>query len=140
MSSVYNAVTGSNVKAPVGSVFNWANQGLLKLEGRGSVNDIVRSLMQDYRAKQTAAMRDLPSGHADTDALRAANAERETAFLVKIKSVAVPTDGLAGLLDAADQSTGCDTIAPVAPARYAPSTNLWPSWTVPGMATNRSPG
>ena len=105
LSSVYNAVTGSNVKAPVGSVFNWANQGLLKLEGRGSVNDIVRSLMQDYRAKQAAAMRDLPSGHADTDALVAANAERETAFLVKIKAVAAPTDGLAGLLDAADQST-----------------------------------
>src|SRR5689334_20870253 len=66
LSSVYNAVTGSNVKAPVGSLFNWANQGLLKLEGRGSVNDIVRSLMQDYRAKQAAAMRDLPSGHTDT--------------------------------------------------------------------------
>lgn len=105
LSSVYNAVTSSNVKAPIGSIFNWANQGLLKLEGRGSINDIVRSLMQDYRAKQAAAMRDLPSGHADTDALVAANAERETAFLVKIKGVAAPTDGLAGLLDAADQST-----------------------------------
>ena len=105
LSSVYNFVTGSNVKAPVGSVFNWANQGLLNLEGRGSVNDIIRSLMQDYRSKQAAAMRDLPSGQANTDALLAANAQRETAFLVKIKGVAAPTDGLAGLLDAADQST-----------------------------------
>lgn len=105
LSSVYNFVTGSNVKAPVGSVFNWANQGLLKLEGRGSANDIVRSLMQDYRAKQAAAMRDLPSGQADTDALLSANAQRETAFLLKIKSIATPADGLAGLLEAADQAT-----------------------------------
>jgi hypothetical protein len=105
LTSVYNFVTGSNVKAPVGSVFNWANQGLLNLEGRGSVNDIVRSLMQDYRAKQAAAMRDLPAGQADTDAVLRANAQRETTFLLKLKSVATPADGLAGLLDAADQST-----------------------------------
>jgi hypothetical protein len=105
LSSVYNFVTGSNVKAPVGSVFNWANQGLLNLEGRGSANDIVRSLMQEYRAKQAAAVRDLPSGQADTDAVLAANALRESAFLLKIKSIATPADGLAGLLDAADQST-----------------------------------
>jgi hypothetical protein len=105
LSSIYNVVTGSNVKAPVGSVFNWANQGLLKLEGRGTTNDIVRSLMQDYRAKQAAAMRDLPSGQADTDALLAANAQRESAFLLKVKSIATPADGLASLLDAADQST-----------------------------------
>jgi len=105
LSSIYNVVTGSNVKAPVGSVFNWANQGLLKLEGRGTTNDIVRSLMQDYRVKQAAAMQDLPSGQADTDALLAANAQRESAFLLTIKSIATPADGLAGLLDAADQST-----------------------------------
>jgi hypothetical protein len=105
LSSVYNFVTGSHVKAPVGSVFNWANQGLLNLEGRGSANDIVRSMMQDYRVKQAAAMRDLPSGQADTDALLAANAKRESAFLLEIKSIATPADGLAALLDAADQST-----------------------------------
>jgi hypothetical protein len=105
LSSIYNAVTGSDVKAPVGSVFNWANQGLLKLEGRGTTNDIIRSLMQDYRAKQAAAMNDLPAGQAATDALVVANAQRESAFLLTIKSVATPADGLAGLLDAADQST-----------------------------------
>ena len=105
LSSLYNFVTGSNVKAPVGSIFNWANQGLLQLEGRGSTNDIVRSLMQDYRAKQADAMRDLPAGHADTDAVLAANAQRETAFLVKIRDITTPADGLAGSLDAADQST-----------------------------------
>jgi hypothetical protein len=105
LSSIYNAVTSSDVKAPIGSVFNWANQGLLKLEGRGTTGDIIRSLMQDYRAKQASAMRDLPAGQAATDALVAANAQRESAFLLTIKSVATPADGLAGLLDAADQST-----------------------------------
>src|SRR6185437_2248131 len=35
--------------------------------------------------------------------------------------------------------TGCDTIAPAAPDAKAASTNLCPSWTEPGMATNRSP-
>jgi hypothetical protein len=105
LSTTYNFVTGSNVKAPIGSVFNWANQSLLKLEGRGSTDDIVRSLMQDYRDKQAAAMRDLPAGQADTSALVAANAQRETAFLLKIKAITTPTDGLAALLNAADQST-----------------------------------
>jgi hypothetical protein len=123
LSTVYNAVTGSNVKAPVGTVFNWANDSLLKLEGRGSADDIVRSLMQDYRAKQAAAMRDLPSGQADTTALVAANAQRETAFLVKIKAIVTPADGLASLLDQADQSTiavaakhSATSVKPVAPA------------------------
>lgn len=105
LSSIYNFVTGAHVKAPVGSVFNWANEGLLKLEGRGSAADIVRSLMQDYRARQAAAMHDLPSGQVETDAVLTANAQRESAFLLKIKSIAIPADGLAGLLDAADQST-----------------------------------
>src|SRR2546430_794496 len=36
LTSIYNLITGSNAKAPVGSVFNWINQSLLKLEGRGS--------------------------------------------------------------------------------------------------------
>jgi len=105
LSSIYNFVTGSNVKAPIGSIFDWANQSLLKLEGRGSANDIVRSLLQDYQARQAAAMRDLPSGHAETDALLVANAQRETAFLLKIKAIATPADGIAGLLDGADQSS-----------------------------------
>jgi hypothetical protein len=105
LSSLYNFVTGSNVKAPVGSLFDWANQGLLSLEGRGSNNDIVRSLLQDYRAKQAAAMRHLPAGNAETDGILAANAQRESAFLVKLKTIATPADGLTALLDAADQST-----------------------------------
>lgn len=115
LSGVYNVVTGSNVKAPIGSVFDWANRGLLKLEGRGTTSDIIRSLMQDYRAKQASAMRDLPAGQTNTAALVAANAQRESAFLLTIKAVATPADGLAGLLDAADQST--ITVAGKAPGK-----------------------
>src|SRR5207302_537652 len=100
LSSVYNFVTGSDVKAPIGCVFNWSSQGRLNLEGRDSTSDIIHSLLQDYRVKQAAAMRDLPSGHPDTDAVLASNAQRESAFLVKIKGVTTPADGLAGLLDA----------------------------------------
>src|SRR2546421_3703470 len=43
LSSLYNFVSGAHAKAPVASIFNWANQGLLKLEGRGSTDVIVGS-------------------------------------------------------------------------------------------------
>jgi hypothetical protein len=106
LSSVYNTITGSNVKAPIGGVFHWINQSLLSLEGRGSTNDQVRALLQDYRAKQAVAVRDLNrKGGADIDALVSANTERETAFIAKIKSVTRPDDGLKSLLEDADHST-----------------------------------
>src|SRR6185369_3376638 len=38
------------------------------------------------------------------------------------------------------RSIGWATIAAAAPAAKAASTNVCPSWTVPGMATNRKPG
>src|SRR5438093_7579592 len=106
LTSIYNVITGSNAKAPVGSVFNWINQSLLKVEGRGSMAEIVRALLKDYQAKQSAAERDLhPTAGFDTDALLTANAHRETAFLLKIKAVSNPGDGLAGLLGEVEQST-----------------------------------
>ena len=106
LSSVYNFITGSNAKAPVGSVFGWANQSVLKLEGRGSTNEIVRALLKDYRSKQAAADRDLHvSAGSDLAALWTANAARERAFLVKIKGVTTDADGLIGALQDADQST-----------------------------------
>jgi hypothetical protein len=106
LSSVYNTITGSNIKAPIGGVFHWINQSLLSLEGRGSTNDMVRALLQDYRAKQAVAVRDLNrKGGADIDALLSANTEREVAFLAKIKSVTRPDDGLKSLLEDADHST-----------------------------------
>ena len=104
LSGVYNFITGSNTKAPVGSLLSWTNQALLNLEGRGSTTDIVQSLLKDYRSQQAAAERDL-AGRADLVALWAANAGRESVFLVKIKGVAVASDGLAGPLNDAGQST-----------------------------------
>jgi hypothetical protein len=123
LSGIYNFVTGSNVKAPVGSIFNWANQSLLQLEGRGSTDDIVRGLLKDYRAKQASATRDLQPGGADTDALLGANAQRESAFLMKIRTVAMPSDGLASPLDAADQSTAAIAAKPIAAQPVAAKPN-----------------
>lgn len=106
LSGIYNFVTGANVKAPVGALFGWINQSLLKIEGRGSPDDIVRSLLQDYQAKQIAAERDLGQhANAATDALLTANAQRESAFLTKINAVATPGDGLADALADAGRST-----------------------------------
>lgn len=106
LSGIYNVITGSNAKAPVGSLLNWANESLLKLEGRGSTTDIVQALLKDYRAQQTAADRDLHlAARSDAAALWATNADRESAFLLKIKGVAIPSDGLAALLNDAGQST-----------------------------------
>ena len=106
LSTVYNTVTGSNVKAPVGAIFNWINSSLVGLQGRGSTNDMVRRLLQDYRMKQAVAVHDLQQrGGADIDALVSANTQRETAFLSKIKAVSRPDDGLKTLLDEADHST-----------------------------------
>lgn len=101
---IYNFITGSNAKAPLGSLLSWANQLLLGLEGRGSTNDILRSLLKDYRAQQAAAGRDL-AGRGDLGSLWAANADRDSAFLVKIKGVTLASDGLAALLDDASQMT-----------------------------------
>jgi len=106
LSGIYNFITGSNTKAPIGSVLSWTNQSLLGLEGRGSTTDIVQSLLKDCRSQQAAAERDLHlAGRSDLVALWAANADREGAFLVKIKGVAIAADGLAGPLKDAGQST-----------------------------------
>lgn len=106
IATVYNALTGSNISAPLGSLFDTMNKSLLKFEGRGGTNDIVRGLLQDYRIKQAVALRDLslkPS--ADTDALVSANAQRESSWLGKIKAVATPGEGLTDLITKADKST-----------------------------------
>ena len=106
LTGVYNFVTGANAKAPVGSAFHWANQSLLKLEGRGSTDDIVASLFKDYRSKQAAAQRDLHlSGGSDLATLWTANAARESAFLLEIKSVTGDSDGLLAMLNDANRST-----------------------------------
>jgi hypothetical protein len=104
LSGIYNFVTGSNAKAPVGSLLSWANQSLLNLEGRGSTTDMVRSLLKDYRSQQAAAERDLAGG-SDVSALWTENADRDGAFLLKIKGVTIASDGLAGSLNDAGEST-----------------------------------
>ena len=104
LSSIYNFITGSNAKAPVGSLLSWANQSVLNLEGRASTTDIVLSLLKDYRSQQAAAERDLAGG-SDLSGLWAENADRDTAFLVKIKGVTIASDGLAGSLNDVGQST-----------------------------------
>ena len=104
LSGIYNFITGSNAKAPVGSLLSGANQALLNLEGRGSTTDIVQSLLKDYRSQQAAAERDL-AGSSDLSALWGDNANRDSAFLVKINAVTIASDGLAGSLNDAGQST-----------------------------------
>src|SRR3989442_11955771 len=104
LSGIYNFITGSNAKAPVGSLLSWANQSLLNLEGRGSTTGVAQSLLKDYRSQQAAADRDL-AGQSELVALWAANADRDSAFIVKIKGVAIASDGLAGSLNDAGQST-----------------------------------
>jgi hypothetical protein len=106
LSGLYNLVTGSNAKAPVGAMLSWANQSLLKLEGRGSNADIVGRLLADYQARQLAAERDLHlQPGMPTQSLWTANASRETAMLAKIKGLAAPLDGVAALVADADHAT-----------------------------------
>jgi hypothetical protein len=127
LSGLYNLITGSHVNAPVGSLFAWANQSLLQLEGRGSTDDIVRSLLADYQARQAAAERDLQiAPGVSTQALRVGNASRETAMLVKIKALASPGDGVATLVTEADHATTTlaakhQATAPTVPSAPAPS-------------------
>jgi hypothetical protein len=105
VSGIYNAITGSNVSAPIGSFFDWANQGMLKLEGRGSTNDIAQQLLRDYRVQQAAGLRDLRrNDDAATEAMISLNTQREQAFLVKL-SAATPARDLNALIRDAGKST-----------------------------------
>lgn len=106
LSSVYDAITGSNAKAPLGSLFSAINHGLLSLEGRDSTGELVRGLLQDYRAKQAVAVRDLHARAGNRyDSLLAGNAQREADFLTQVTQVSAPDDGVASLLADADLQT-----------------------------------
>lgn len=103
VSAIYNAITGANINAPIGSFLNWVNQGMLKLEGRSSTADTARQLLQDYRVKQAVGLRDLRrNGGADTEALLVVNTARERALLAKINT---ESQELKALIAEADQST-----------------------------------
>jgi hypothetical protein len=106
VSGIYNAVTGANVSAPVGSFFNWINQGMLKLEGRGSSADIARHLLQDYRVQQAVGLRDLRRNPGtDVEAMISVNTQRERALLLKIGAVAPSARDLNTVVSEADRST-----------------------------------
>jgi hypothetical protein len=98
LSGAYGFVTGVHVKAPIGSLLGWVNDSLLHLEGRGTTETIVRSLLSDYQVQRAAASRDLaPRGG---DPVWSANSTRETAMLQKIDALATPSLGVPELLAA----------------------------------------
>ena len=98
LANAYDAVTGSTQKAPLAELFTSINQGLLTLEGRGSIDDQVTGLLQQSRAMQAAGLRDLESKGTSYDSLIASNAQREADFLTQVARVSTPEDGLAPLL------------------------------------------
>ncbi len=104
LSGLYSIVTGEHPKAPLGSLFHWVNQQLLKLEGRGSSEAIVDHLLRDYRQLVASADRDFESsGAADVDGLWAANADRGKAVLARIKGLGIKSDGLSAALTNSEQ-------------------------------------
>jgi hypothetical protein len=106
VSGIYNAITGSNVSAPIGLFFDWANQAMLKLEGRGSTTDIARKLLWDYRVQQAAGLRDLRrNDDAPTEAMISLNTQREQAFLLKIGATSPSRDLNAVIRDAGKSTT-----------------------------------
>lgn len=104
LSSAYDAITGSNSRAPLGSLGSAISRSILQLEGRDSTDDLVRALLQDYRAKQAVAVRDLKA-EAAYAALLTANAQREADFLTRVEAVTAPQDGVDTLLAEADRQT-----------------------------------
>ena len=105
LSGAYGFISGVHVKAPIGSVLGWINQGLVHLEGRGSTDDILKSLLRDYQKQQVAAGRDLAPG--PDSAVLTANGSRQSAMLLKIADVASS--------NADDGALVADVTAPPAP-------------------------
>jgi len=106
VSGIYNAITGSNARAPIASFFNWVNQRMLRLEDRGSSADIARHLLQDYRLQQAVGLRDLRrNAGADVEAMIAVNTQRERALLLKIDAVAPSDRDWKAVISGAEQST-----------------------------------
>ena len=99
LSGAYAFITGVQVKAPIGSVFAWLNQSALQLEGRGTTQNIIESLLRDYASEQSQARRDFGStADGSSDALFNANQARQTAMLSKIAEAAASAAGMGTLL------------------------------------------
>jgi hypothetical protein len=106
ISGAYNAITGSNISAPVGSFADWVNQRMLELEGRGSSADIARQLLLDYRVQQAVGLRDVRrNGSAEMEAMTALNTQRDQAFLLKLSAVSPPARELKIVISEANTST-----------------------------------
>ncbi|MDQ6885257.1 MAG: hypothetical protein M3077_13655 [Candidatus Dormibacteraeota bacterium] len=87
LSSTYAFVTGVHVKAPIGSVFGWLNNAALHVEGRGSIDTIIKNLLRDYQTQDALARRDLASDDAAENAIVSANRLRQTAMIGRIAEV-----------------------------------------------------
>lgn len=106
LAGIYDAITGSTVKAPLGALFGGINQGLLNMEGRASSSETVKALLQDYRAKQAVAVRDLHARAGSAyDSLLASNGQREADFLAQVQEVSAPADEVQSLLADAGRQT-----------------------------------
>jgi len=135
LSSAYDAITGSNARAPLGSLGNWINDSLLSLEGRGSKDDLAGALLQDYRDKQAVAVRDLKP-HAELTPLLASNAERAADFLSRLQAEATPEDGVTTLLTDATR----DTMALANPGAETASTHGGGGGAGKSQAPGQQPG
>jgi hypothetical protein len=99
LSRALGAITGNEVRAPLGSLFASMNQGMLNVEGRGSSQDIVDALLRHAAQRQRDAQRDLAQS-PELDAVWTANSARDQAMLVKILALAGPEANATGLIAA----------------------------------------
>lgn len=93
------AITGKEVRAPIGSLIASLNQAMLNVEGRGSGQDIVDSLLRHAAQRQREAQRDLAQS-AELDAVWTANSAREQTILGKLLTLAGPDANAASVVAA----------------------------------------
>jgi hypothetical protein len=86
LASLYATVTGVKVRAPLGSVFAWLNQGMLTVEGRGTTLDIAANLLHDFGQRQQAADSGLPRD-TGLDDIWVANSQRQQVMLAKLQAL-----------------------------------------------------
>ncbi len=137
LTGAYDAITGSNARAPLGSLGNWINDSLVSLEGRGSKDDLAQALLQDYRDKQAVAVRDLKP-HAELTPLLASNAARAADFLSRLQAAATPNDGVTTLL--ADATRDTKALAGTTPGDQTASTHGGGGGAGKSQAPGQQPG
>lgn len=93
------AITGKEVRAPIGSLFASLNQAMLSIEGRGSSQDIIDSVLRHAAQRQREAQRDLAQS-PELDAVWTANSAREQTILGKLLALAGPDANAASVIAA----------------------------------------